>query len=320
MHTTRPPESRGTAGQMEGRRLGALEGRIAIITGGGRGLGREHALLFAAEGAKVVVNDLGSGIDGSGCDVTPAQQVADEIKAAGGEAIANADDVADWDGARRLVDQAVETFGDLHVLVNNAGILRDRTLANMTEQEWDDVVRVHMKGHFCPMHWAAAYWRAQAKAGTQVNAAVVNTSSGSGLHGNAGQVNYSAAKAGIAAMSVVAARELGRYGVRVNTIAPIARTRLMATVAGVRDRIEPPRRPGEFDAWGPGNISPLVAYLATADCSFTGQVFSVHGGSVGLYQGWTLARRAEKDQRWEIGELRAALADFPPGPPEFEVG
>ncbi len=300
--------------------MGALEGRVAIITGAGRGLGREHALLFAAEGAKVVVNDLGSGVDGSGSDVTPAQQVADEIKAAGGEAIANTDDVADWEGARRLVGQAIETFGDLHVLVNNAGILRDRTLVNMTEQEWDDVIRVHLRGHFCPTRWAAGHWRARAKAGSQVNAAVVNTSSGSGLHGNSGQANYSAAKAGIAAMSVVAARELGRYGVRVNAIAPIARTRLMATVAGMGDRIEQPDDPGEFDVWGPGNVSPLVAYLAAADCPFTGQVFSVHGGSVGLYRGWTVARRAEKGRRWEVGELRAALADFPPGPPEFEVG
>jgi NAD(P)-dependent dehydrogenase (short-subunit alcohol dehydrogenase family) len=300
--------------------MGVLEGRVAIITGAGRGLGREHALLFAAEGAKVVVNDLGGAVDGSGSDVTPAQQVADEIKAAGGEAVANTDDVADWEGARRLVDQAIETFGDLHVLVNNAGILRDRTLVNMTEQEWDDVTRVHLKGHFCPTRWAAGHWRSRAKAGQTVNAAVVNTSSGSGLHGNAGQTNYAAAKAGIAAMSVVAARELGRYGVRVNAIAPLARTRLMATVAGMGDRIGQPHDPGEFDVWGPGNISPLVAYLATADCPFTGQVFSVHGGSVGLYQGWTVARRAEQGQRWEIGELRAALSDFPPGPPEFEVG
>jgi NAD(P)-dependent dehydrogenase (short-subunit alcohol dehydrogenase family) len=300
--------------------LGSLEGRVAIITGAGRGLGREHALLFAAEGAKVVVNDLGSGIDGSGRDVTTAQQVVKEIRAAGGDAIASSDDAADWEGARRLVDQAVETFGDLHVLVNNAGILRDRMLVNMTEQEWDDVVKVHMKGHFCPMRWAAAHWRARAKAGARVNAAVVNTSSGSGLHGNAGQTNYSAAKAGIAAMSVVAARELGRYGVRVNAIAPLARTRLMATVAGMGERTEQPDEPGEFDVWGPGNVSPLVAYLATADCQFTGQVFSVHGGSIGLYQGWTIAQRAEKDRRWEIGELQAALKEFPPGPPEFDVG
>jgi NAD(P)-dependent dehydrogenase (short-subunit alcohol dehydrogenase family) len=299
--------------------LGTLEGRIVIITGAGRGLGREHALLCAAEGAKVVVNDLGSGLDGSGRDIAPAQRVADEIKAGGGEAVANTDDVADWEGARRLVDQAIETFGDVHVLVNNAGILRDRMLVNMTEQEWDDVVRVHLKGHVGPLHWAAAHWRARAKAGDQVNAAVVNTSSGSGLHGNAGQANYAAAKAGIAAMSVVAARELGRYGVRVNAIAPLARTRLMATVAVMGGRIEQPDEPGEFDAWGPGNVSPLVAYLAAADCPFTGQVFAVYGGIVGLYQGWTVAERAEKDQRWEIAELRAAMKDFPPGPPAFEV-
>src|SRR5580704_5689722 len=196
--------------------MGALDDRVAVITGAGRGLGREHALLFAAEGAKVVVNDLGGGPDGSGADAGPADQVAAEIRAAGGEAVANGDDITSAAGAQRLVEQAISEFGALHVLVNNAGILRDRTIVNMTEQEWDDVVRVHLKGHFGPLHWAAAHWRERAKAGEQVNAAVVNTSSGSGLHGNAGQANYSAAKAGIAAMTVVAARELGRYGVRVN--------------------------------------------------------------------------------------------------------
>src|SRR6267378_3743748 len=185
--------------------MGALEGRVAIITGSGRGIGREHALLFAQEGAKVVINDLGGAIDGSGDDRTAAEQVVDEIKAMGGEAIANADDVADWEGGQRLVNAAIEAFGDLHVLVNNAGILRDRVLVNMTEQEWDAVIHVHLKGHFVPTRWAAAYWRERTKAGQTVKAAVVNTSSTSGLLGNPGQTNYGAAKAGIAAFSVISA-------------------------------------------------------------------------------------------------------------------
>src|SRR6266478_2259803 len=202
--------------------MGALEGRVAIITGAGRGIGREHALLFAHEGAKVVVNDLGGAIDGSGDDRTPAQQVVDEIKAMGGEAIANADNVADWEGGQRLVNAAIEAFGDLHVLVNNAGILRDRVLVNMTEQEWDDVIQVHLKGHFVPTRWAAAYWREQTKAGKEVKASIINTSSTSGLLGNPGQSNYGAAKAGIAAFTVILAQELTRYGVKVNGIAPAA--------------------------------------------------------------------------------------------------
>src|SRR6202045_1473470 len=192
--------------------MGALEGRVAIITGAGRGLGREHALLFAAEGAKVVVNDLGGAMDGSGDDRTPAEQVVDEIRSMGGEAVANADNVADWEGGQRLINAAVENFGDLHVLVNNAGILRDRVLVNMSEAEWDSVIHVHLKGHFVPTRHAAAYWREQTKSGREVKAAVVNTSSTSGLLGNPGQSNYGAAKAGIAAFTTIIAEELSRYG------------------------------------------------------------------------------------------------------------
>src|SRR5213595_2686919 len=202
--------------------MGALDGRVAIITGAGRGIGREHALLFAHEGAKIVVNDLGGAMDGTGDDRTPAQQVVDEIKAAGGEAIANADNVADWEGGQKLVNAAVEAFGDLHVLVNNAGILRDRVLVNMTEDEWDAVIHVHLKGHFVPTRWAAAYWREQSKAGKEVKASVIHTSSTSGLLGNPGQTNYGAAKSGIATFSYIASLELGRYGVRSNAIAPAA--------------------------------------------------------------------------------------------------
>jgi NAD(P)-dependent dehydrogenase (short-subunit alcohol dehydrogenase family) len=196
--------------------MGSLDGRVCIITGAGRGIGREHSLLFASEGAKIVVNDLGGDIDGSGEDRAPAQLVVDEIKAMGGEAVANLDNVADWDGAQRLVQTAIDTFGDLHVLVNNAGILRDRVLVNMTEAEWDAVIHVHLKGHFCPTRFAAAYWREQSKAGKEVRASVINTSSTSGLIGNPGQTNYGAAKSGIATFSIIASQELGRYGVRVN--------------------------------------------------------------------------------------------------------
>src|SRR5438046_3545099 len=194
--------------------MGALDGRVAIITGAGRGIGREHALLFAQEGAKVVVNDLGGAIDGTGDDRTPAQQVVDEIKGMGGEAVANADNVADWEGGQRLINAAVEAFGDLHVLVNNAGILRDRVIVNMTEEEWDAVIHVHLKGHFVPTRWAATYWREHSKAGKEVKASVINTSSTSGLIGNPGQANYGDAKAGIGAFIVICAQQLVRYGVR----------------------------------------------------------------------------------------------------------
>ncbi|HSS09010.1 MAG TPA: SDR family oxidoreductase, partial [Acidimicrobiales bacterium] len=260
--------------------MGALEGRVAIITGAGRGIGREHALLFAAEGAKVVVNDLGGGMDGTGDDRTPAEQVVDEIKAMGGEAVANADNVADWAGGERLVQAALDAFGDLHVLVNNAGILRDRYLVNMTEDEWDVVIKVHLKGHFVPTRHAAAYWREQTKAGKSVQASVINTSSTSGLLGNPGQTNYGAAKAGIGAFTVIAAQELGRYGVRVNGLAPAARTRLTQSTPGLGDIVKPPAEAGAFDVWDPANISPLVAWLATESCPATGKVFYVQGGTV----------------------------------------
>src|SRR5881409_2850945 len=234
--------------------MGALDGRVAIITGAGRGIGREHALLFAHEGAKVVVNDLGGAMDGSGDDRTPAQQVADEIKAMGGEAVANADNVADWEGGQRLVNAAVEAFGDLHILVNNAGILRDRVLVNMAEEEWDAVIHVHLKGHFVPTRWAAAYWREQSKAGKDVKASIVNTSSTSGLLGNPGQTNYGAAKSGIATFSYIASLELGRYGVRSNAIAPAARTRLTEQTPGLQDAVKAPDDESKFDVWGPANV------------------------------------------------------------------
>jgi NAD(P)-dependent dehydrogenase (short-subunit alcohol dehydrogenase family) len=287
--------------------MGALDGRVAIITGAGRGIGREHALLFAAEGAKVVVNDLGGAVDGSGDDRSPAEQVVAEIETMGGQAITNADDVADWDGAKRLIDAAVEAFGDLHILVNNAGILRDRVLINMTEEDWDSVIHVHLKGHFSPTRHAAAYWREQTKAGHEVKASVINTSSTSGLLGNPGQSNYGAAKAGIAAFTVICAQELGRYGVRVNAIAPAARTRMTESTPGLSDAVAAPQDAAQFDVWDPANISPLVAYLAVEDCPATGRVFFVQGGTVRSFQNWTMTDALEKSDRWTVAELQAEM-------------
>ena len=287
--------------------MGALDGRVAIITGAGRGIGREHALLFAAEGAKVIVNDLGGAVDGSGDDRSPAQQVVDEITTAGGEAIANADDITDWEGGKRLIDSAIEAYGDLHVLVNNAGILRDRVLINMTEADWDSVIHVHLKGHFVPTRHAAAYWREQTKAGVEVKASVINTSSTSGLLGNPGQSNYGAAKAGIAAFTTIAAEELSRYGVRVNAIAPAARTRMTEQTPGLSDIVRAPRDAAEFDSWDPANVSPLVAYLATESCPATGRVFFVQGGQVRLFQPWTMTESIDKDDRWTVAELAAEM-------------
>ncbi len=295
--------------------MGALDGRVAIITGAGRGIGREHALLFAAEGAKVVINDLGGSTEGSGSDQTPAEEVAAEIRDAGGEAVANGDDVADWEGAQRLVRAAIDAFGDLHVLVNNAGILRDRVLVNMGEDEWDAVVKVHLRGHFAPTRWASSYWREQVKAGVEVPRAVVNTTSGAGLLGNFGQTNYAAAKAGIASFSMVAAQELGRYGIRVNCIAPLARTRLTLQTPGMDALIAPPEDAAVFDAWDPANVSPLVAYLATEDCPFTGGVFHVGGGEIGLFEGWRLLDRLTIDERWTVEGLAARAPGLLEGRP-----
>jgi NAD(P)-dependent dehydrogenase (short-subunit alcohol dehydrogenase family) len=287
--------------------MGALEGRIAIITGAGRGIGREHALLFASEGAKVVVNDLGGAVDGSGDDRSAAQQVVDEIKAAGGEAVANTDDITDWEGGKKLVDTAIESFGDLHVLVNNAGILRDRVLVNMSEEDWDSVIHVHLKGHFVPTRHAAAYWREQTKAGKEVKASVINTSSTSGLLGNPGQSNYGAAKAGIASFSNIAADELVRYGVRVNSIAPAARTRMTQQTPGLAEHVKAPTDAAVFDSWDPANISPLVAYLATEGCPSTGKVFYVQGGTVRVFQPWKMTDSIEKDDRWTVAELQTEM-------------
>jgi NAD(P)-dependent dehydrogenase (short-subunit alcohol dehydrogenase family) len=285
--------------------MGALEGRVAIITGAGRGLGREHALLFAAEGAKVVINDRGGANDGAGTDATPAQQVVDEIVAAGGQAIANDDDVADWEGAQHMVNSAIDAFGDLDILVNNAGILRDRVLINMSEAEWDDVVRVHLKGHFAPSRWAAAYWREETKAGRSKPRNIVHTSSTSGLFANPGQSNYGAAKTGIATFSQIIAKELSRYDVKSNCIAPAARTRLTLATPGLDEIME--AKEGAFDDWDPANVSPLVCYLSTADCAFTGETFFVQGRAVTRVKSWEMAEKVEGDERWSVEALGKAL-------------
>jgi NAD(P)-dependent dehydrogenase (short-subunit alcohol dehydrogenase family) len=293
--------------------MGALDGRVAIITGAGRGLGREHALLFAAEGAKVVVNDLGGAADGTGGDRTPAEEVVQEIEAMGGEAIANGDNVADWEGGQRLVNSAIERFGDLDILVNNAGILRDRVLVNMTESEWDAVVAVHMKGHFVPTRWAATYWREQFKAGVTKPRNVVHTSSTSGLFSNPGQTNYGAAKSGIATFSQIVAKELSRYEVKSNCIAPAARTRLTLATPGLGEMIKEPDKADAFDVWDPANVSPLVAYLSTAECPFTGETFFVQGGQVKMFQSWTFSDSVERDDRWTVSELAESLGKLAAG-------
>jgi NAD(P)-dependent dehydrogenase (short-subunit alcohol dehydrogenase family) len=291
--------------------VGALDGRVAVITGAGRGIGREHALLFAREGASVVVNDLGGANDGSGADAGPAQQVVDEITAAGGQAVANSDNVATWDGAEGLVRQAVDAFGRLDVVVNNAGILRDGFIAGLQEEQWDDVIAVHLKGHFAVMRHAAAYWKDRSKAGEQVAGAIVNTASASGTFlPNAGQANYGAAKAGIAALTLVAAQELERYGVRANCIAPIARTRLTLATPGMGAIFAQPVAEGEFDAFNPANISPLVAYLATEKCPHNGKVFGVQGGSIQELSGWHTTRTTETDGPWTIDEIAARTAEW----------
>ncbi|NEA57592.1 SDR family oxidoreductase [Streptomyces sp. SID13666] len=287
---------------------GICEGRVAVVTGAGRGLGRAHALAFAAEGARVVVNDLGVGLDGAGGSAGPAQQVVDEIRALGGEAVANGDDIATAAGAAALVDTALDTFGRLDTLVNNAGFLRDRMLVNLDEDDWDAVMRVHLKGHFLPLKHAAAHWRAEAKAGRTPDARVINTSSGAGLLGSVGQGNYSAAKAGIIGLTLVASAEMARYGVRVNAIAPAARTRM--TERTFADTMAAPEGDA-FDAMAPENVSPLVVWLGSAaSAAVTGRVFETEAGRITVMEGWRPGPTADKGARWtpaEAGETALKL-------------
>ncbi|MCE5288402.1 MAG: SDR family oxidoreductase [Nocardiaceae bacterium] len=288
--------------------MGALEGKIAVITGAGRGIGREHALRFAQEGAFVVVNDLGGSNAGEGVDTGPAHEVAQEIIANGGKAVANTDNIATWAGAEALINQAISEFGGLDIVVNNAGILRDAFMPNVTEAEWDAVVAVHLKGHAATIHHAAKYWKEESKAGRQRKAAIVNTASASGTTvPNAGQGNYGAAKAGIAALTQVAADELERYGVRANAIAPIARTRLTLATPGMGAIFAAPVEEGEFDAFSPANISPLVAYLASDLCSITGKVFAVQGEAISELEGWHDVKTIETEGPWLIDDIASRL-------------
>ena len=290
--------------------MGALEGRIAVITGAGRGIGREHALLLAREGAAVVVNDLGGSNSGDGTDAGPAQEVANEIVTAGGRAVANTDNIATWTGAEALVARAIAEFGGLDIVVNNAGILRDGFIPGLSESDWDAVVAVHLKGHFAVIHHASVYWKGESKAGRQPNAAIINTASASGVTmPNAGQANYGAAKAAIASLTLVAADELQRYGVRANAIAPIARTRLTLATPGMGALMaaEAADVEGGFDAFSPANISPLVAYLAAEKCPITGKVFAVQGGAISELAGWHDVKTIETDEAWTIDDIAARL-------------
>jgi len=287
--------------------VGICDGRVVIVTGAGGGLGRAHALAFAKAGASVVVNDIGTSREGDGASAAPAQQVVDEIVAAGGRAVANTDDVADWDGAQRLVQAAVDSFGRLDVLVNNAGFLRDRMLAGMSVEEWDAVIRVHLRGHFCTLRHAAAYWRDEAKAGRAPDARIINTSSGAGLMGSVGQGNYAAAKAGIVGLTLNAAAELARYGVTANAIAPAARTRM--TEVAMPDMMKAPD--SGFDAMAPENVSPLVVWLGSAESKdVTGRVFEVEGGLVSVADGWQHGPKVDKGARWEPAELGPVVRDL----------
>jgi NAD(P)-dependent dehydrogenase (short-subunit alcohol dehydrogenase family) len=290
------------------------KGRVAIVTGAGRGIGREHALAFARAGAKVVINDLGVTADGRERDLGPAQRVVDEIRQLGGEAVANGDDIADWNGAANLIKTALESFGQLDVLVNNAGFVRDRMFVSTSEDEWDAVIRVHLKGHFAPTRHAVEHWRARAKRGETVDARIINTSSGAGLAGSVGQSAYSAAKAGIAALTLVQAAELARYGITANAIAPAARTRMTESVFA--DMMKKPEE--GFDAMDPANISPLVVWLGSVESrDVTGRVFEMQGGLVRVAQGWRQGAWVDNGARWEPEELgntvRELIARTPPG-------
>ncbi len=286
--------------------MGLLDGKVAIVTGAGRGIGREEALLLAGEGATVIVNDVGASVDGGGGDTHPAQEVVQTITGSGGTAAVNGDDISSWQGAKAVVEQAVDTYGRLDILVNNAGILRDKMSFNMEESDWDDVIRVHLKGHFAPSHFAAVYWRNKAKGGEPTSGRIINTSSEAGLYGNAGQANYSAAKAGIASMTWVLARELARYGVTVNAIAPRARTRMTENLFG-----EMAAKKEGFDAWDPANIAKLVGFLATDEAAdVNGQVFVVFGGDIWAMGGFHPVGEVHRDHAWTPKELVEAKGEL----------
>jgi NAD(P)-dependent dehydrogenase (short-subunit alcohol dehydrogenase family) len=282
---------------------GLVEGRVVIVTGAGGGIGRAHAKLFAAEGASVVVNDLGGSRSGEGSDVGAAQAVVNEIEAAGGKAVANTDDISSWEGAQSLVRQAIDTFGTLDVLVNNAGILRDKMMVNMSESDWDAVIKVHLKGTFAPSHFAAEYWRGKSKAGEAVDARIINTTSPSGIFGNVGQANYGAAKAGIAAFTVITAQELGRYGVTCNAIAPTAVTRMTEDLGMMQGMDEATK-----ERLAPESISPIVVWLGSTESNgVTGRVFGVTGNRISVAEGWVYGPSTDREERWLPGELSEVI-------------
>ncbi len=286
-----------------------LDGKVVVITGAGRGIGREEALLMGKLGAKVVVNDLGAHFDGTGANVGPAQEVVDEIKKNGGQAVANGDSVSDFKGAKRIVDCAIDTFGKLNIVVNNAGILRDRMIFNMSEEDWDSVVAVHLKGTFACSRHACVYWREQHKAGNVLNGRIINTASDSGLLGNPSQSNYGAAKAAIAAFSVIIDREMAKYGVTANAIAPVARTRLtVEATPATAALMGQEAKEGEFDVFSPRNIAPLVAWLASDDAGDVhGEVFRVGGGTVWMMQGWHSVGKVQQHAVWDPASLGAKI-------------
>lgn len=288
--------------------MAALQGRVVVVTGAGRGLGRQHALLAASEGAMVVVNDLGCAADGTGSDESVAQAVADEIVAAGGSAVPSAHDVASMDGARALLELALERFGAVHGLVNNAGVLRDRMFVNMDPDDWDAVIRGQLRATFCPTRVAVEHWRQVAKSGAVPAASIVNVPSTSGLIGQVGQTNYGAAKAAIASLSVILAEEVGRYGVRVNGVVPVARTRMTEDVPGVAEIVAAPADAAQFDVYHPGNVSPLVAWLLREQNSVTGKVFYSKGGEIRQFLGWHYGAVIDKGARWRVDELDEGMA------------
>ena len=297
--------------------MGLLDGKVAIVTGAGRGIGRDEALLLAEEGAKVVVNDVGASLQGEGGGAGPAQEVVDTIVAAGGEAVVNGDDISTWAGGKNVIDQAVDTFGSMDILVNNAGILRDKMSFNMEESDWDDVIRVHLKGHFSTCQHAAVYWRSRAKAGEEVSGRIINTSSEAGLYGSAGQANYAAAKGGIVSLTWVLARELERFGVTVNAIAPRARTRMTENIFS-----EMAKKDEGFDEWSPRNVANLIGFLASDEAAdVSGQIFIVFGGNVWAVSAFRPVGELHRDQEWTPSDLVAAKAelfkDASPGVPPF---
>ena len=291
--------------------MGHLDGRVVVITGAAGGLGREYAALFAEEGARLVLNDLGTRRDGSGSDPTVVQRLVDQIAGSGADVVGNAEDVATMQGADAILQQALDTYGEVHALVNSGGMLRDRMFVNMSVEEWDATIRGHLRAHFCPTRTLAGFWRERAKGGDPVRASIVNTTSNAGLFSQPGQSNYAAAKAGIAGLTITLADELSRYGVRVNAISPAARTRMTTEVPAMAEMVAAPESDEAFDVYHPGNVAPVVAWLSTEHCNVSGQVFYSQGGEVRVLEGWHYTATLDKGRRWTVGELDSALSKAP---------